>query len=400
MTLYLSSDGLEFGDKKLLQDKFPGSQVVVGNEKIAKDFLEKEGIVKFEEKHFITPSIFTDENGEFWSINIVVSDEDEVYCDNQISFLPYGTEDWQTKHQRIAGFLESIETDQALMSHYLKGLSFVTGHILSQTDADNWEEMKRTAFGVKDFGKIAEKAREWRGDRTPSTPMYWAYEILAISLECFASNDPTAVECEEFTNGIIKKAIQDFPIPGRKPTTELNSTIGRVPATNEEIGEETTQDIKKVENFKNEKGSLLDANLKVGDKYSDQGFLVVEEHKKSAEEVGAPQIIKDNWNVIRSWLEIDGGEDLGPGERKKITSAFKAYLAIGIAPRVKLNPVFEEASKYYKAAGYDLEPDKPPSEVLEAFDGIFGTDEEMKRWRQMLKNIGANFDDNLSLSDD
>ena len=128
------------------------------------------------------------------------------------------TEDWQTKHQRITEFIERVETDQAHLSQFRKGLSFATGHILSQTNADTWEEMKRTAFDENALGKVAGQAREWRGDRTPSSPMFWAYEIIATSLECAAENDPIAVKCEELTDEIIKKAIQDFPIPGRTLT--------------------------------------------------------------------------------------------------------------------------------------------------------------------------------------
>jgi hypothetical protein len=42
--------------------------------------------------------------------------------------------------------------------------------------------------------------------------MYWAYEILATSLECADANDPIAVECEELVDGVIRKALQEFPI--------------------------------------------------------------------------------------------------------------------------------------------------------------------------------------------
>jgi hypothetical protein len=128
------------------------------------------------------------------------------------------TEDWQTKYKRITEFRESVETDQAHLSQFRKGLSFATGHILSQTNADTWEEMKRTAFDENALGKVAGQAREWRGDRTPSTPMFWAYEIIATSLECAAENDPITVKCEELTDEIIKKAIQDFPISRLTPT--------------------------------------------------------------------------------------------------------------------------------------------------------------------------------------
>ncbi len=129
-------------------------------------------------------------------------------------------EDWQTKHQGLTEYLESVEADPAQLTHFLKALSFPVGHVLGQTDFVTWDEMKHTAFDEKALVQIAKQAREWRGDRTPSTPMYWAYEIVAISLESAAANDPIAVECEELTDGIITKAIQDFPIPNRIPPTD------------------------------------------------------------------------------------------------------------------------------------------------------------------------------------
>ena len=94
---------------------------------------------------------------------------------------------------------------------------------------------------------------------------------------------------------------------------------------------------------------------------------MVEMQKKFAETDGAAQQTRDNWSIIKNWLELDDGAELGQKERQNIRRAYKAYLAIGVSPSAELAPVFEEASKYYKAVGYDFEPDKPPNEVLEAF---------------------------------
>ena len=128
-------------------------------------------------------------------------------------------EDWKTKHQRIVEFLEVAETDPALLSHFRKGLSFVAGHILTQTNLDTWDEMKRTASDVKARGNLAEQVREWRGDRPPDSTIFLAYEILAISLEGAAANDPIAVVCEELADGVIMKALHDFPTRATKILT-------------------------------------------------------------------------------------------------------------------------------------------------------------------------------------
>jgi hypothetical protein len=116
-----------------------------------------------------------------------------------------------------------------------------------------------------------------------------------------------------------------------------------------------------------ERGSPLENALRGDDIYADTGVLMVEMHKKFAETDGAAQQTRDNWSIIKNWLELDDGAELGQAERQTIKRAYKAYLAIGVSPSVELAPVFEEASKYYKAEGYDFEPDKPPNEVLEAF---------------------------------
>jgi hypothetical protein len=130
------------------------------------------------------------------------------------------TEVWQVKHQHITEFLEHVEADPTQLSNFHKGLSFPLGHILSQTDADTWVEMKRTAFDEMALRKVAGQVREWGGDRSPNTPMFWAHEILAVSLECAAVNDPIADKCEELTDAIINRAFQEFPISNRKENNE------------------------------------------------------------------------------------------------------------------------------------------------------------------------------------
>ena len=95
LTIYLSSDGLKLGDDHSLQDDLPESidlpeKVIVGDVKVAKDFLEKERLIRFRDNCFVTPCRFSDDNGDFWSINIIVGNDDEVYCDSQFSIFPYG----------------------------------------------------------------------------------------------------------------------------------------------------------------------------------------------------------------------------------------------------------------------------------------------------------------------
>ena len=89
LTVFLSSKDLEFGEDRPLQNDWPGNKIIVGDEKAASDYLEMEGLVKFGDKRFVTPCRYSDDNGEFWSINIVVGDDNETYCDSQFSIFPY-----------------------------------------------------------------------------------------------------------------------------------------------------------------------------------------------------------------------------------------------------------------------------------------------------------------------
>ena len=283
--------------------------------------------------------------------------------------------DWEEQFLRLGEFMDSV--DPAKLSHFRKGLSFATGHVLSQTGKSTWEEMKRAAFDEDGLSKVAELAREWRGDRTPDTPMYWAYEIVAISLECAASNEPFSSQCEQLADGIIGQAIREFPIPNSKSPTGDIHTTDRVSSLDEEASEKKPNDNGKNVKFIIEKGSLLDTTLKSDDIYADMGILVVEGVKKLAELENASQNAKDNWKTIRNWLEVDIGAELGPDDHLRIKKAYKAYMAIGIAPSLKMAAQFEEASKHYKAEGYDSEPDRPPKEVMKAFDQMLSTDEEI-----------------------
>jgi hypothetical protein len=290
-------------------------------------------------------------------------------------------EDWLARHQRISEYLESIETDPARLSHFRKGLSFVAGHILAQTDLDTWDEMKRTAFDLAALGKVTEQVHGWRSEQTPNTPVFWAYEILAISFECAAANNPIAVEHEHFVDEVITKAFQDFPLPRPKPPSKVRRIFDPMSATDEKNNRERKHNIEKKEKYTIRKGSLLDTALNGDDTDADAGVIAVKMTKVFAELDGASQNAKDNWNIIRNWLEMDIGEELGPDEQHRIKKAYKAYLAMGIAPSVKLDPVFKEASKQYKTAGYDLETNKPPAEILQAFGRMLATEKEIEKKR-------------------
>ncbi len=124
-------------------------------------------------------------------------------------------------------------------------------------------------------------------------------------------------------------------------------------------------------------------DLKVSDGLIDlgqMGVMFVTMAQGLAAQEGASQRAKDNWDAIYNWLELDGGE-IGQEEQGLIEKAWKAYMAIGVAPSKKLQSSFDQFSKDYKLEDYDFQPDKPPAEVITAFDRMLATDDEIKEKR-------------------
>jgi len=126
-------------------------------------------------------------------------------------------------------------------------------------------------------------------------------------------------------------------------------------------------------------------NLEVSDgtiDLVDMGSMMIELTQTLALQDDASQRVKDNWNTICTWLKFDGTE-LGSSEKGKFGKSWKSYLAIGVAPSHKLQPAFDQFSEDCKVEGYDFEPDRPPDEVLAAFERMLATDEEINEKRAL-----------------
>ena len=120
------------------------------------------------------------------------------------------------------------------------------------------------------------------------------------------------------------------------------------------------------------------------------GVMMVEMARKTALSDGASENAKENWNTIKTWLELERSE-LGASERDRIGKAWKSYLAIGEAPSHKLQPAFDQFAEDCRADGYDFRPDKPPAVVIQAFSRMMATKDEIYKKRvqdvtQELKN--------------
>ncbi len=108
----------------------------------------------------------------------------------------------------------------------------------------------------------------------------------------------------------------------------------------------------------------------------DSGIFFIHDLKKISGESNTPQDIVNDWLIVEEWLGCENRE-ISKEDEEKIGRAWKAYLAIGLAPSFPLQPSFDGVSKQYKDAGYSFERDKAPTKVMDVFDRLLATKEEL-----------------------
>lgn len=109
---------------------------------------------------------------------------------------------------------------------------------------------------------------------------------------------------------------------------------------------------------------------------ADSGVHFVLTLKKLSAEMNAPAFLLNDWRIIEKWLGC-AGRDTSPADEEKIGKAWRAYYAIGLAPSIGLQPVFDKISEQYRLSGCSYRTDKAPIEVMEVFDRILATKEEI-----------------------
>lgn len=108
---------------------------------------------------------------------------------------------------------------------------------------------------------------------------------------------------------------------------------------------------------------------------ADSGKYFVSTIREMALSEGTEEI-KPIWNVLEDWLECSG-RTLNETDLDKIERAWKAYISIGLAPSHRLQEAFDSFSNIRRAEGYDFKHDKPPTKVMDAFDKMLATDNEI-----------------------
>lgn len=89
-----------------------------------------------------------------------------------------------------------------------------------------------------------------------------------------------------------------------------------------------------------------------------------------------PQSIKHDWSVIEEWLGC-AGRQLNQNDFDKISKAWIAYYAIGVAPSHQLQSLFDDFSEKYSAERNGFLLEKAPTHVMDVFDRMLATDAQI-----------------------
>lgn len=130
----------------------------------------------------------------------------------------------------------------------------------------------------------------------------------------------------------------------------------------------------------------------------DSGVAFIHLLKETAFGNDVPIGQSKDWEVIENWLGCRG-KNISSIEEEKIGKGWKAYLAIGIAPSFNLQEAFDFYSETYKKSGYSYKKDKPPKEVIEVFERMLASDDEIKvkkehDWTEIKRKLEEFFEKN------
>lgn len=135
----------------------------------------------------------------------------------------------------------------------------------------------------------------------------------------------------------------------------------------------------------------------------DSGIFFVTSLKDIANKPEAPDQLKADWETISEWLGYKEGE-FTESQSATMGNAWKSYMALGVAPSIKLQKSFSVSSKTIKASGFDTKTHLPPKEVLQVFDRLMATEEEiqlkrkadLENFKQLLGSPPKNNNDSAS----
>ncbi|HEV7443196.1 MAG TPA: hypothetical protein VGO18_11420 [Steroidobacteraceae bacterium] len=110
------------------------------------------------------------------------------------------------------------------------------------------------------------------------------------------------------------------------------------------------------------------------------GVLFVDTLRREASEKGINTRLVHDWRTIADWLNSDGSA-LTPAQSQRVLNAWRAYVAIGMAPSFKLQEAFDTLGRRYLQQYPDCKGDKAPTNVMDVFDRLIATDSEIAEKR-------------------
>lgn len=113
------------------------------------------------------------------------------------------------------------------------------------------------------------------------------------------------------------------------------------------------------------------------DFHRQSGLVFLEILKEEAGQPDASDGMRRDWEIVARWLEHRSGS-FTPVQSKRLEAAWTAYLSIGHAPSVALQKDFKMFAE--QLAGTDKR-DRPPAEIMDVFDRLLATDEEIRTKR-------------------
>lgn len=113
---------------------------------------------------------------------------------------------------------------------------------------------------------------------------------------------------------------------------------------------------------------------------ADAGTVFISTLREIAATPDTPLTIKADWKIIEEWLHCRN-RVFSAVDNQRIRNAWRAYLAIGLAPSVPLQPVFDKLSSDLKRQDPKYKDVKVPTPLMDVFDRLLATDAEIKAKR-------------------
>jgi hypothetical protein len=113
---------------------------------------------------------------------------------------------------------------------------------------------------------------------------------------------------------------------------------------------------------------------------ADSGLFFIKTLRALSKAGNSSHELTADWKIIEKWLGCEG-RGITKDDENRISKAWGSYIGQGLAPSFDLQPTFDMFSKQYKDTGCSFKEDKPPADVIEVFDRLLATDDELKAKR-------------------